>query len=435
MMSLDEAARLLNGVVAGDQVVCPGPGHSRRDRSLAVRFVVGTRDGFVVYSHCGDDPIACKDHVRRCLGMPAFSSSSSTATPRPPIMAKAPPAPPKPDQRVTDLCNSGRAIEETLGEAYLRGRGITGELPVALRFLEASRHPLYGTCHPTMMAALAEPTTPVLAVQCTYLDKAGTKASIAEPRITRGKMYAGAVQLGWPSSVLGLAEGVETGLSAMQLFCIPVWCCLGAPRMPTIKVPSGVKEIHLFADGDEAGVKAANQAIEQFNQQGEMSSSACRQRDAWIGMMCCSPGGEIVSDDKMGNVKFFPAPPRPEQDPPTATDGIAFKVEGQERPRIKLVPFNEIQLKTERRDLVKNLVPRIGVTVIWGPPKSGKSFFTFDMVMHVSLGWEYPWPARSPRTGRVRRLRGAERHQCSRRGVQADFAAEHVCFLGQSGHL
>jgi hypothetical protein len=27
--------------------------------------------------------------------------------------------------------------------------------------------------------------------------------------------------------------------------------------------------------------------------------------------------------------------------------------------------------------------------VVWGPPKCGKSFWTFHMVMHVALGWKY----------------------------------------------
>lgn len=58
-------------------------------------------------------------------------------------------------------------------------------------------------------------------------------------------------------------------------------------------------------------------------------------------------------------------------------------------PRFKLVPFNEVQITTERNYLVKGLIPREGLTVLWGPPKCGKSFLAFDMVMHVALGWEY----------------------------------------------
>jgi hypothetical protein len=44
-------AHALEGDVSGrDGVVCPGPGHSREDRSLSVRFDPGAPGGFVVYS-------------------------------------------------------------------------------------------------------------------------------------------------------------------------------------------------------------------------------------------------------------------------------------------------------------------------------------------------------------------------------------------------
>ncbi len=57
--------------------------------------------------------------------------------------------------------------------------------------------------------------------------------------------------------------------------------------------------------------------------------------------------------------------------------------------RLGLISFEKITLSRSRRDLVKDLVPRVGLTVIWGPPKCGKSFFVFDLMMHVALGWEY----------------------------------------------
>lgn len=57
--------------------------------------------------------------------------------------------------------------------------------------------------------------------------------------------------------------------------------------------------------------------------------------------------------------------------------------------RFKLVPFDEIELSTECGYLVKGLIPREGLIVLWGPPKCGKSFFAFDLMMHVALGWDY----------------------------------------------
>jgi RecA-family ATPase len=62
---------------------------------------------------------------------------------------------------------------------------------------------------------------------------------------------------------------------------------------------------------------------------------------------------------------------------------------GGDAPRFKLMPFDELTPGTARRFLIKNILPRRGLILIWGAPKCGKSFWTFDAVMHVALGWEY----------------------------------------------
>jgi hypothetical protein len=58
-------------------------------------------------------------------------------------------------------------------------------------------------------------------------------------------------------------------------------------------------------------------------------------------------------------------------------------------PRFRLIPFDKVTLGTEPAYLIKGIIPRGGLTVVWGQPKCGKSFWTFDLVMHVALGWEY----------------------------------------------
>jgi hypothetical protein len=57
--------------------------------------------------------------------------------------------------------------------------------------------------------------------------------------------------------------------------------------------------------------------------------------------------------------------------------------------RFQLKPFDEITLSTAPNYLVKGIIPRIGLAVIWGPPKCGKSFWTLDLAMHIALGREY----------------------------------------------
>ena len=57
------------------------------------------------------------------------------------------------------------------------------------------------------------------------------------------------------------------------------------------------------------------------------------------------------------------------------------------KPRLAPIPFNQILLGTTAVYLVKDLIPREGLVVVWGPPKGGKTFWTFDLIMHVALGW------------------------------------------------
>ena len=39
--------------------------------------------------------------------------------------------------------------------------------------------------------------------------------------------------------------------------------------------------------------------------------------------------------------------------------------------------------------LVDELIPVAGIAIVWGKAKSFKSFWTFDLMHHVALGWEY----------------------------------------------
>ena len=75
------------------------------------------------------------------------------------------------------------------------------------------------------------------------------------------------------------------------------------------------------------------------------------------------------------------APPKP--------NGARRGAEQPKRPRFALIPFGEIRPEDGAHYLVKGLLPRVGLAVVWGPPKCGKSFWTFDLLMHVALGWEY----------------------------------------------
>ena len=58
-------------------------------------------------------------------------------------------------------------------------------------------------------------------------------------------------------------------------------------------------------------------------------------------------------------------------------------------PRFRLIPFDDLHPSPRPAYLIKGLLPRVGLVVIWGPPKCGKSFWTTDAMLHVALGWPY----------------------------------------------
>ena len=55
----------------------------------------------------------------------------------------------------------------------------------------------------------------------------------------------------------------------------------------------------------------------------------------------------------------------------------------------ELIPFNQVQFMTTPTYVVKDVIPDTGIVIVWGPPKCGKSFWTFDVSMHIARGLKY----------------------------------------------
>jgi hypothetical protein len=115
-----------------------------------------------------------------------------------------------------------------------------------------------------MVAAVQGPDRRVIAVQVTFLKPDGTgKAPVSSPRKTFGKLGSGAVRLGPAEPILGIAEGVESGLSAMQIHGFPVWCGLGSTRLQNVQIPLDVRHLITVTDRDKAGFAAAKELQER----------------------------------------------------------------------------------------------------------------------------------------------------------------------------
>jgi putative DNA primase/helicase len=60
-----------------------------------------------------------------------------------------------------------------------------------------------------------------------------------------------AIRLGQVAPCLGIAEGIETALSASVLFNVPVWAAISAPLLKKWRPPGGVEKVIIFGDNDK----------------------------------------------------------------------------------------------------------------------------------------------------------------------------------------
>lgn len=252
------AAKLLGGVVAkGNQVLAPGPGHSRRDRSLSVQF---TRDGYIVHSFAGDDWKLCRDYVAVALGLTNYDQFD-----RPPAYDIKRVSRENEDRAKKIEANAFACWKETgpivgtIAETYLRTRRITCDLPDTLRFHPSCWHPS-GSRFPAMVAIVEGSER--FAIHRTYLRADGSgKAAIDPSKAMLGTVASGAVRLSAGAEKLVVCEGIETGLSLLSgLLRGPatLWAALSTSGMKNLTLPASPGRLTIAADGDNAGRLAAD---------------------------------------------------------------------------------------------------------------------------------------------------------------------------------
>jgi hypothetical protein len=165
------------------------------------------------------------------------------------------------------LWRQGQPIAGTLAELYLRQRGVTIALPGTLRFHPNLKYVESGQQFPAVLAAISG-RGGVTAVQRIYIGPDGRKADVKHPKMTLGRPGNGACRLGVGGKLLGIAEGVETALSARQMFdLLPVWAACG-PNLASIAIPDSVDHLTIFADNGAPGRKIAERALAAHSRPG-----------------------------------------------------------------------------------------------------------------------------------------------------------------------
>jgi putative DNA primase/helicase len=169
---------------------------------------------------------------------------------------------PEKTQAVHRIWRDAEPIQGTPATVYFRGRGIGLELPPSLRFHPGLKHGPTGRILPAVIAGVQGAGRSLNAVHRIYLRPDGSgKADVEkhQQKMTLGTMIGGAVRLACARETMGIAEGIETALSAMEMSGLPVWAACGS-RLPDIALPPVVKRVVIFADNGEAGIEAAEKA-------------------------------------------------------------------------------------------------------------------------------------------------------------------------------
>ena len=264
--SLAETARRIcesrGGKWSGTKGMACCPAHDDRTPSLGVSL---GRQAILFHCFAGcDQQSVLAALAREGFEAPALFSGSATTNEPESTSTR------KPSAVALRIWRDAQPLRASPAKAYLESRGILAASP-ALRFHPRTPLGPKGRARflPAMIAAVSLDEGPI-AIHRTFLStEASGKAAFEKPKRALGALGEAAVRLFAPvSGKLGLAEGVESAMSAYALTGIPVWATLGNERFGLVSVPESVTELHLFVDHDAGGELAASRGLAAYAREG-----------------------------------------------------------------------------------------------------------------------------------------------------------------------
>lgn len=147
-------------------------------------------------------------------------------------------------------------LHDTSGAAYLNARGIFQLPPNSVRFNEKQRHA--GRVYQSLYSLATDDKGELCYLHQTLLDgsqKANIGTSAKRLKSLQDDNYLDharsvAIRMFPVASTLGIAEGIETALSAYQIYKVNTWATINSGFMKKFRVPAGVKNLIIFADRD-----------------------------------------------------------------------------------------------------------------------------------------------------------------------------------------
>ncbi|HRK64579.1 MAG TPA: toprim domain-containing protein [Terricaulis sp.] len=162
--------------------------------------------------------------------------------------------------RAGRLWEESGPLKHSVAEAYLRRRAVPAGLwgSQALRFHGRMTSLDDRAKRPALVAAISDAHGALQGVQVTLLSAHGTaKAAVATPRRVIGKLMGGTVRLADAQDELVIGEGIETMLTASDVFGVPAWAALSADNLARLVISLPLRRLIIAADNDEAGMRAA----------------------------------------------------------------------------------------------------------------------------------------------------------------------------------
>lgn len=260
MSRLERIVATCGGILldGGARALIPGPNHSHKDRSVSL---VETEEGRILI-HCFSPRDDWRD-VRRALAELGLLDDEPRPSRDPRLSAPKVAAQPADEERIARakrIWHESRPLSFTAAETYLRRRAIPASLwaSPALRFHARMTSLDDRARRPALVAAITDAVGALQGVQVTLLSTHGTaKASVPTPRRVIGKLMGGVVRLHEAHGELVIGEGVETMLSAADVFRVPAWAALTADNLSRLAIAASVQRLTIAADNDDAGLHAA----------------------------------------------------------------------------------------------------------------------------------------------------------------------------------
>jgi hypothetical protein len=244
-LSLEDCAKLLGGEVDGDFILFPSPGQPADDRSCCVRINLNTGQPYVY--DCDDELIgAAYAYVRGRLGLATFNKVDHYPQAR-------------------GILNETVIAAGTIVETYLRSRAITIPIPPCLHF----HHRLYyspdKSWWPGMVAERTNVSGTMVAIHRTYLARDGKgKAPVKQERMDLGTATSTAIRLSPVAEELMVGEGIETTLSAMEMYGLPGWAAGSAYAIRSLELPVEVRSVIILVDNDVKGRNASTASAQRW---------------------------------------------------------------------------------------------------------------------------------------------------------------------------